>query len=126
LVSKLQQALAIRTQESISNALADIHVSIEEGLNKEEIESDGEINSSVKKAKKIIQYMEKIEKRREKIISLKPTNLEKICDYSKPPTEVRNVLEASFILLGEDQEKLIVSSCNTITPQEDYRELFIL
>ena len=123
LSSQLQQALKIRTSELLANALADIRKSVKYGLNKDEIENDEELNSNVKNAKKIMQLMEKIEKNREKITALTASNLEKICHYSKPPAEVRNVMEAAFILLGEDQEKLIVSFYVILLHNAQFSEL---
>ena len=108
LTSHLQQAVTDRTKESLSSALDDIQISIKEGMDKSIISSDQNLALYLNKAKNVLKSLEKIEKRCKKLVSLKQSSLERICNYSKPPTEVRNVMEAVFILLGEDQEQLIV------------------
>ena len=109
LLTKLKHALGLRDHGKITSSLTEINQFIGDGLDQDIIDSDHELTANMDKAKKVAALFDKIEKWRQKIMELRMNHLEKICEYTKPPTEVRNVMEAAFILLGEDQEKLIVS-----------------
>lgn len=101
LVSKaLSTAMSKRHLQDLENALA---AAEKAGLEKK-------LNLQMQMARKILEQLKRIEKLRHAIMSLDQKTIAEIKSYSNPPEIVHEVMSGCFLLLGEKERKLKVSS----------------
>ena len=106
LLSKLKKALNRKQYDQLINVQMEIDLSIEDEL---DIDDDLDMQANLATARNVCDSIERLQTITRNVLSMKKSMFNTICDYTKPPIEIRNVIEATFILLGEDQDKLVVS-----------------
>ena len=105
----LQRSIGYRSDKMLKSALARKDYSLENKLKGYDIEADTELIDYINRANDLILLFEQVERMKSIVMSLKQPTISEVRSYSNPPPAIRNVMEATYILLGEDRTKLKVS-----------------
>ena len=74
-----------------------------------DVKGDEEMSQLINRANELRLLFEKVERMKSVVMSLKQPTISEVRSYSNPPTAIRNVMEATFLLLGEEKKKLKVN-----------------
>jgi len=109
LILGFQRSLGMRHEEMLKKALARKDYALENKLKGYDIDSDIELVDFITRANDLLFLFEQVERMKSIVMSLKQPTISEVRSYSNPPPAIRNVMEATFILIGEKQSKLNVS-----------------
>ena len=100
------ESIQSRDLFKLKAALNEVSVSIQEDICQVDISSDQNLNSTLEKAKDLIETLAALEKMKSAIMSLKQPTISDIRSYSQPPVAIEVVMQTTLILLGEDKKKV--------------------
>ena len=109
----LQRAVGMRSGKMMQNALARKDYAFENKLKNHNLAKDTELSNIINKANDLLLLFEQVERMKSVVMQLKQPTISEVRSYSHPPPAIRNVMEATFILLGEDKTamKVITIRC---------------
>ena len=110
----LSESISSRDLAKLKTALHEVSVAVQEDIRQVDITSDTELNSILETAKDLMETLSALEKMKAAIMSLKQPTISEIRSYSQPPAAIEVVMQATFILLGEDKKKLKVKNVDEI------------
>ena len=104
----LQRSIGYRNEKMLHKALAYKDYSLQNKLKGYDIDSDHELMEHISRAQDLLVLFEQVERMKSVVMSLKQPTISEVRSYSKPPPAIQNVMEATYVLLGEEQSKLKV------------------
>ena len=108
LLKILNESVRCRDSAKLKAALNEVTLALQEDIRQVDIDSDPELKAAIDKANDLLRVLAELEKMRAAVMTLKQPTISEIRSYSQPPTAIRSVMEATFILLGEENKKLKV------------------
>jgi len=104
----LQRAVGMRSDKMLHQALARKDHAFENKLKGHNLAKDKELSDLINKANDLLLLFEQVERMKSIVMQLKQPTISEVRSYSHPPAAIRNVMEATFILLGEDKTAMKV------------------
>ena len=104
----LSESIKSRDLSKLKTALNEVSVATQEDIRQVDISSDQNLNSTLEKAKDLMETLAALEKMKSAIMLLKQPTISEIRSYSQPPAAIEMVMQATLILLGEDKKKIKV------------------
>ena len=104
----LQRSTGMRDGKMITAALARKDYAMENKLKDYDLDSDTELKDYISRANDLLLLFEQVERMKSVVMSLKQPTISEVRSYTNPPKAIRNVMEATYVLLGEDKTKLKV------------------
>ena len=108
LILGFQRSIGMRNEDMLEKALARKDHALENKMKGYDIESDLELMDYVNRALDLIFLFGQVDRMKSVVMSLKQPTISEVRSYSNPPPAIRNVMEATYILLGEEKSKLKV------------------
>ena len=104
----LQRSVGMRSGKMLQSALARKDYAMENKLKEYNLAKDKELKEYIDKANDLLLLFEQVERMKSVVMSLKQPTISEIRSYSKPPPAIQNVMEATYVLLGENKKELKV------------------
>ena len=104
----LSESIQSRDLSKLKAALNEVSVSVQEDICLVDISSDQTLNSTLEKAKDLIETLAALGKMKSAIMSLKQSTISEIWSYLQSPAAIKMVMQSTLILLGEDKKKIKV------------------
>ena len=109
IILNLKRSIGFRSEKMIKSALDLKDEILETTLKGYDVKGDEEMSQLINRANELRLLFEKVERMKSVVMSLKQPTISEVRSYSNPPTAIRNVMEATFLLLGEEKKKLKVN-----------------
>ena len=109
----LQRSVGMRNDKMLRSALARKDYAMENKLKGYNLAKDKELTELINKANDLLLLFEQVERMKSVVMQLKQPTISEVRSYSHPPPAIRNVMEATFILLGENKSAMKVRYCLT-------------
>ena len=104
----LKRSIGYRSDKMLRQALERKDFALENKLKGYDVEADKEMMECINKANELLLLFEQVERMKSTVMSLKQPTISEVRSYSNPPPAIRNVMLATFMLLGEEKNKLKV------------------
>ena len=104
----LQRAVGMRSGKMLNKAMARKDYAFANKLKGHNLAKDKELSDLINKANDLLLLFEQVERMKSIVMSLKQPTISEVRSYSHPPPAIRNVMEATFILLGEGKTAMKV------------------
>jgi len=104
----LQRSIGYRSDKMLRQALERKDFALENKLKGYDVEADQEMTDYINRANELLILFEQVERMKSIVMSLKQPTISEVRSYSNPPPAIRNVMEATFMLLGDEKTKLKV------------------
>ena len=108
LILGFQRSIGMRNKGMLTRALARKDYSLENKLKGYDIEADTELMDYINRANDLLFLFEQVERMKSIVMSLKQPTISEVRSYSNPPAAIQNVMEATYVLIGEEKKKLKV------------------
>ena len=105
----LQRSIGYRSDKMLKDSLARKDYALENKLKDYDVQADQEMTDLINRANDLILLFEQVERMKSIVMSLKQPTISEVRSYSNPPPAIRNVMEALYMLLGEEKTKLQVN-----------------
>ena len=108
LILGFQRSIGMRNESMIRDALTKKDIAKSTTLINHNFEADTEMMEFISRANSLLLLFEQVERMKSVVMSLKQTTISEVRSYSKPPAAIFNVMQATYLLLGEKKENLLV------------------